>query len=326
MLEAIERDLQIAVNPHLSPFPDSLQSMISHHMGWSEGNQPSGKRIRPLLSLLICDAAQAEWEMALPAASAIEIIHNFSLVHDDIEDNSDTRRGRPTIWKIWGIPQAINTGDALFALARTSTKRLIDQGYAAETVLKVESELDKALLSLTLGQHLDLQFESENDVSVKAYLHMIKGKTAALIQASTTIGGILARCDPEIVHQLAQFGNNLGLAFQITDDILGIWGDPAVTGKPTGDDLLMGKKSLPVVHGLVNSTKFKSIWSKADSREDNLKALMDILESTGSKKFALKQADEHTQRALSSLSSAFPQQPANQDLSELANRLLVRDY
>lgn len=324
MLTAIEADLQLATALPGLMLSSQIKSMIDHHMGWLEGQQPSGKRIRPLLTLLTCHATGGEWRTALPAASAIEIIHNFSLVHDDIEDNSDTRRGRATIWKLWGIPQAINTGDAMFALASASTKRLLEVGYSSETVIRVERELDKALLSLTLGQHLDLSFEKQDSVTVDAYLEMIEGKTAALLQAATSIGGVLSGCSTEQIEQLAQFGKHLGLAFQVTDDILGIWGDPKITSKPAGDDLLNGKKSLPVIFGIENSEDFHARWRKPETRRDHRESLTEMLEQCGAKSHAQDLADEHTHMALQSLANIIPEASNSAELYALAHRLLVR--
>jgi geranylgeranyl diphosphate synthase type I len=326
MLKAIESDLQTAASLPVSMQSHPIKAMIDHHMGWMEGQKPSGKRIRPLLTLLTCHATGGEWQTALPAASAIEIIHNFSLIHDDIEDDSETRRGRPTIWKLWGVPQAINTGDALFALARSSTKRLVKHGCSPKTAMEVEGKLDRALLSLTFGQHLDLNFETQDSVSIESYLEMIEGKTAALLEAATSIGGVLSGRPPEQIEQLALFGKHLGLAFQITDDILGIWGDPEVTGKPSGDDLLIGKKTLPVIFGLERSVEFNSLWSKPDGRRESLEKMSTLLAECGAKSYAKDQADEHTRLALHSLTNLIPKEATSQELYALADRLLTRQH
>jgi geranylgeranyl diphosphate synthase type I len=325
MLKAVEADLKIAAT---LPKPDSLEqlkSMIAHHMGWLDGQQAAGKRVRPLLMLLTCRATGGQWHTALPAASSIEIIHNFSLIHDDIEDDSETRRGRPTVWKLWGVPQAINTGDAMFALARASTKRLLDHGHPPEIVLQVEQALDQALLNLTLGQHLDLLFETQEDITVEGYLEMIDGKTAALLQASTAIGGMLSGCPADDIQKLADFGRHLGLAFQIRDDILGIWGDPEITGKPAGDDLLYGKKTLPVLFGLQNSDEFQVIWTGANRGAERLTDMIGELEACGAMDFAVEQANQHTQSALQTLKNVVPDGSANGELYSLANRLLSRE-
>jgi geranylgeranyl diphosphate synthase type I len=326
MLKAIEEDLKVATTLPKAEFSQQLKAMIDHHMGWLEGQQPSGKRIRPLLTLLTCHATGGRWQNALPAASSVELIHNFSLVHDDIEDDSETRRGRPTVWKLWGMPQAINTGDAMFALARSSTKRLQDEGYTHQTILQVEQELDRALLHLTLGQHLDLLFETEDSVSIQTYLEMIEGKTAALLQAATTIGGLLSERPAAEIEQLAQFGRHVGLAFQITDDTLGIWGDPSVTGKPSGDDLLHGKKSLPVLYGLQQSEGFRRAWKDEKLRSKHMADMMDELDACGARDFSLEQASKHTQSALQSVREVVADESANEELYALANRLLKREH
>jgi geranylgeranyl diphosphate synthase type I len=155
-LTAIEEDLQFAALPFPAGSYPELVEMVTYHHGWTGVQAGRGKRVRPLLTLLACHACGGNWRAALPAASAVELIHNFSLVHDDIEDRSETRRGRPTLWARWGVPQALNTGDALFALAGLSLHRLLQSGLQAATVLAVQADLGRACLALTQGQHLDI--------------------------------------------------------------------------------------------------------------------------------------------------------------------------
>ena len=326
MLEALEADLHAATAMLDSAVYAGMAEMVAYHLGWIEASTGGrGKRIRPLLALLCCAAAGGAWQDALPAASAIELIHNFSLVHDDIQDQSPERRGRPTLWTRWGIAQAINAGDALLVLARISTFRLRGAGHPESSVLEVQLALDEACLHLTKGQHLDLAFEGRDRVRVSEYIEMIEGKTAALVTAAATAGAALARPAPRILEAYREFGRNLGLAFQILDDILGIWGSPAVTGKPAGDDLRSRKKTLPVLFGLENSADFQEQWRAAAASEAAITAMSRELEACGALEHARSAASEHTDRALGALERARPQGPAAVELRELALRLLQRD-
>ncbi|UCC65268.1 MAG: polyprenyl synthetase family protein, partial [Anaerolineae bacterium] len=229
--------------------------MMHYHLGWAdEALAPiagsGGKRLRPLLCLLVSEAAGGPMEQAMPAAVAVELVHNFSLVHDDIQDNSATRRGRPTVWQVWGIPQAINVGDGMFALTQLALVKLADQGLPPDCVLEAMRAFDAACVALTEGQFLDISFEQRADVTPDEYLQMIRGKTAALISAACRLGALIAGAPPQTVGHYARFGEYLGLAFQIQDDWLGVWGEEAVTGKPTGDDIRECKKNYPVVYAL----------------------------------------------------------------------------
>ena len=249
MMPAIEGELKRQVarldEARYRPFHE----MLTYHMGWTgegAGPEASGKRLRPLMVLLVAAGYQSsKWLYASPAAAAVELVHNFSLVHDDIQDNSDKRRGRTTVWKKWNVAQAINVGDALFVLSNQAMMDLA-RDYPAETVVKAASVIHNACLDLTRGQYLDMTYENRKDLSIEDYWKMIEGKTAALISACTQIGAILGGADEATIEGYRVFGRDLGLAFQVQDDILGIWGDEALTGKSTASDLVEGKNSLPI--------------------------------------------------------------------------------
>ena len=323
-LEAIEDDLRQAALP-FSPGPYAeLIEMVAYHHGWAGETAGRGKRVRPLLTVLACHACGGDWRAALPAATAVELIHNFSLIHDDIEDRSDTRRGRPTLWARWGVPQALNTGDALFALAGLSAHRLLERGLPAPTVLAVQMDLNRACLSLTQGQHLDIAFETRDEVHETAYLAMVEGKTAALLTAATSIGARVAGAALPQIEQMAVFGRQLGLAFQMQDDILGIWGDPTVTGKPSGDDLVCRKKTLPTLLGLERSEAFRALWASGESAEGGVAAMKRELQACGALQATQAAAAEHTGLALSALALASPAEPAGPLLEILARQMLGR--
>jgi geranylgeranyl diphosphate synthase type I len=303
-----------------------MYSMLTYHMGWEgkgAGPDARGKRIRPLLVLLTNASTGGTWQIAIPAAAAVELVHNFSLIHDDIQDNSTLRRGRETVWKIWGIPQAINTGDAMFTLAHLAVHEL-DQSVSPQVQLSAARILLNACLQLTQGQYLDMSYEARGDLTVEAYWPMVSGKTAALIAACTELGAIIAGADPERCECFRQFGRLLGLAFQAQDDLLGIWGDAALTGKSAESDLVSGKKSLPVLYGLSNRQDFAARWAKGAITASEVSILAGLLESEGARAATLAHANQLTDQALQTLDQADPQGEAGQALRELAGILLDR--
>lgn len=327
MYLAIEEDLKQSIRGIRPPLHTPVEQMLSHHFGWNERTKrrEGGKRLRPLYTLLCCAAAGGPWQEALPAASCVELIHNFSLIHDDIQDASTTRRNRLTVWKKWGIAQAINTGDALFVLAHLANYRLIEAGLAVEVVLDVQNRIDKACLQLTMGQYLDLAFEQDTAVSSQDYMVMVAGKTASLLGAGTASGARIAGAPAEIVREYHQFGRQVGLAFQILDDILGIWGSEQMTGKPTGDDLRKGKKSLPIILGLARSSAFQETWQGGASQGAEIETLTDQLETAGVLEECRSLAVSHTDLALEHLENAQPVPPYYSLLVDLTKELLERN-
>lgn len=287
--------------------------MMHYHMGWVDASfqpvtLPAGKRLRPLLCLMACEAVGGDAEQALPAAAALEILHNFSLVHDDIEDGDETRRHRPTVWKLWGAPQAINAGDAMFALAFAAMQRLPGRGVAPESTLAALRIFTETCVALTEGQHLDMSFEQRDRVTVDEYLRMIQGKTAALIGASVAIGGLIGGAASGVDESLRRFGQSIGLAFQIQDDILGIWGDPAMTGKAAGNDILRRKKSLPMLYTLSDArygAEFGALLQKSDLGSVDLPAALRLLEAAGSQEYAAKLMNAFYAAGLEALSAAL---------------------
>lgn len=303
---------------------DGYYGMLHYHLGWADENLApvninSGKRIRPMLCVLACQSAQGDAMQAIPAAAGIELVHNFSLIHDDIEDNSPTRRGRASLWALWGIPQAINAGDGLFAIAHLTIDHLRDRGVACERILDVRDIFDRTCLALTQGQYLDMLFESRLSTSVDEYMIMISGKTAALISASAAIGATLAG-SAAVVHY-ETFGRELGLAFQIQDDILGIWGDEALTGKSAESDIATKKKSLPVVYALGRSAKLRALYA---APQVDVPAAIAELGAVSAQRFAEQAARQHHEQALQALRASGASGDAGQALFELAESLLGR--
>lgn len=332
-LPLIEAELRQALATPPSPLVP-FYGMMRYHLGWvDEGFSPieaeGGKRLRPLLCLLVCEAAGGDPEWALPAAAAVELVHNFSLIHDDIEDASPLRRHRPTVWKVWGVPQAINVGDGLFALAHLALRGLVERGVPPSRALAALEVFDRACLALTEGQYLDLSFEARLDVTVGEYLRMIRGKTAALLAASAHLGALVASDDPALLARYRDFGENLGLAFQIVDDILGIWGQESVTGKPVADDIRQKKKSLPIVYALGLKAKgqgLREIYSKDVLTDEDVRRAMTILDGVGARRYAERLARHYHRRALAKLEATGLENEAQADLRELAAFLIERAY
>ncbi len=227
-----------------------LYEMLAYHLGIDGSDGPRGKRIRPLLGALAYQSLTGDYKAALPGAAAVELGHNFSLVHDDIEDADTERRHRPTLWAIWGIPLAINAGDALFALSRLALYRLLTDGFSDRRVLELMKVYDETCLALCEGQYLDITFERRADVTVDAYLDMIGKKTAALLGASVRAGAILATDDDTIAEAYYRFGYALGMAFQIADDVKGTFWTSTESGKAEAGDVRKRKKTLPLVWAL----------------------------------------------------------------------------
>ncbi len=306
--------------------------MLRYHMGWVDPQmQPvavnSGKRIRPVVCLLACEAVGGEVEDALPLAAAVELLHNFSLIHDDVEDDSPTRRHRPTVWALWGVPQAINAGDAMFTLARLALHGLGSRPIPPAMAMDACMIFDHACLRLTEGQYLDMSFEGRLDVTVDEYLLMIEGKTAALLSASLELGALVGGANQATRSHLAEFGRSLGLAFQMEDDILGIWGDEAATGKSAASDILTRKKSLPVVYGLKSpeaGAALRELYARPLELVD-VPAVLDLLARGGAQTFAQNTAQRAHAQALRELqASGVLSDAAGQALAGIAEALLGR--
>jgi geranylgeranyl diphosphate synthase type I len=334
-LAALEDELRRAVSPRTplsaleTPRPapggdlGEYFEMLHYHLGWTDGGA-SGKRLRPLLCLLACTAAGGDWQQALPLAAAVELIHNFSLIHDDIQDNSPLRHGRPTVWARWGAAQAINAGDAMFTLACLAPHRLAELGVPPAVTLAAVAELNRTCLALTQGQYLDMAFEQRQRISIAEYLAMIEKKTAVLIAAAAHLGASVAGAAPERLLAFYRFGLNLGLAFQLQDDLLGIWGDPAVTGKSAASDLEKRKKSLPVVYGLEHSAEFAQSYARPHQPGEAVAALAEMLDRLGARAEAERRAQAATTCAVEALAQCQPAEPAGQALRDLTEQLLGR--
>lgn len=229
---------------------EQVADMLCYHFGYGDyGPARRGKRLRPRLLLAVAEAEGAPPDDALDAAAAIEILHNYSLVHDDIEDGDELRHGRRTLWSVYGIPQALNAGDALCALSFLVLMNATHR-HQGERVLRMVRALHEAHATMCDGQSLDLAFERATHVDLPEYHRMIGAKTAALFGASSELGALCAPCDDQSVVRYRELGRAYGLAFQIRDDVLGIWGTVDATGKVTANDIARRKWTFPVVWAL----------------------------------------------------------------------------
>ncbi len=334
--EAIEEALRASVQPP-NAYAAPLYQMMQYHLGWLDATlapletPASGKRLRPLLCLLACEATGGNWRLALPAAVAIELVHNFSLIHDDIEDGDAVRHHRPTVWRLWGQAQGINTGDALWALARCAFHGLLERGLEPEVCLKALAWFDRAGLALCTGQYLDMAFESQGEVSLEAYLEMISGKTAALLEASTAIGATLAGANDDATREMASFGRSLGLAFQMTDDLLGLWGDPAVTGKPVASDLWAHKKTLPIILALDweaarGEHALADLYRQASLTPRDIEEILALLERAQARERTQEMATLSIKQAIAALERAAADSPARRALASLALAITDRAF
>jgi len=299
-----------------------LYEMLSYHLGLDDAAGPRGKRMRPLLGLLAYQSLTGDYRAALPGAAAVELGHNFSLVHDDIEDADRERRHRPTLWAIWGVPLAINAGDALFALSRLALYRLLEDGFSERRVLSLMRVYDETCLALCEGQFLDISFERRSDITVEEYLVMIGKKTAALVGASVQAGAILATDDEATVEAYRHFGYHLGLAFQMADDVKGSFWSSAASGKPEAGDIRKRKKTLPLIWALEHASaddqaRLREIYAAGQEAEGpmptaEVEEVLAILERAGAQEQALAEARRFREIALADV-DGLPIEPQRRE-------------
>ncbi|MCD6568147.1 MAG: polyprenyl synthetase family protein [Dehalococcoidia bacterium] len=329
--ESVQAELKEVINGS----PVHLRGILLYHMGWQDekgapSREKTGKFLRSILCLLSCRAVGGEPGRILPVAATLELIHNFSLIHDDIQDASPERHGRPTVWKLWGQSQAINAGDVMFALAILASLRLRKNGISDEAVLHVFRLLSETCLELCEGQYLDIEYENKIGATVEDYLGMIRKKTAALIAACTSLGAYLGGGGAKVTH-LSEFGEKLGMAYQIHDDILGIWGSQKETGKSVRGDIQQRKKTLPVLYGLWNSQggdrlKLERLYSGGNIDDSDVSTVMSILTEVGAKDYARKLAQEYYEQALRHLEASELDDVSQSPLKEIVYFLKDRNY
>ncbi|MEO3855944.1 family 2 encapsulin nanocompartment cargo protein polyprenyl transferase [Acrocarpospora sp. B8E8] len=321
--------LRPALGPAVDRLPAPMRHITGYHLGWWDAHgvpaeAGGGKAVRPTLVLLAGEAAGGEAGEALPAAVAVELVHNFSLLHDDVMDGDATRRHRPTAWSAFGVSQAILAGDAVLTLAfdvlASSGHPLAREGVSA---------LSATVQELLNGQSSDVEFESRAEVELAECLRMASGKTGALIACACALGGIFGGGTAAQVEHLRAFGDRLGLAFQLADDLLGIWGDPVITGKPVYSDLANRKKSLPVVAALSSGTAAGRALAALYRREallsdDELTHAASLIEEAGGRAWSQSTAGSLLDEALIHLNAAGLAPRPAADLTTLAGLMTRR--
>lgn len=335
-LEEFQSAVQAEMQRLLADRDLPLYDMLRYHLGWADAEgrpvsgEGGGKGLRSTLCLLVNQAVGGDVARALPVAAALELVHNFSLIHDDIQDRSPERRHRPTVWRLWGEAQAINAGDSLFTLGRLALYSLLERGVPPSDVLHVEKVLDEACLRLCEGQFQDLDFQSRLDVSEESYLVMIEGKTAALMETSCYLGAYLGTANAGHIGHFRRAGRHLGFAFQIRDDILGIWGSEAELGKPVAEDIRSRKKTLPVVYALSHAGLLRDVLEGIYLRPRMsglaVRRVLEVFEELGARGHAQRVAEEHYRAALEELEATGLHNRAMDQLKELARFAIEREF
>jgi geranylgeranyl diphosphate synthase type I len=336
---AVLAQARASVDPELrgalDRLPASLRRVGRYHFGWeqadgtpAEGN--AGKAVRPALVLAAARALGGAPEQAVRAAAAVELTHNFTLLHDDVMDGDVTRRHRATAWTVFGTADAILAGDALQAQAY-----LLLSGDPRPASAAAAARLAACVVELSEGQCVDVALERSDprEVTLREALGVAEAKTGALLGCACAIGGLYADGDPAQVAALDAFGRSAGLAFQLIDDVIGIWGDPARTGKPAGADLAVRKKSLPVVAALASggpaAEELAALYGPPGPGEEGpaeLEAIALAVERAGGRDWAQAQAADHMARAVDELSRAVPVPQAAEELLALAEFVTRRGY
>jgi geranylgeranyl diphosphate synthase type I len=327
-----------ALRAELTGLEPEMYDIHRYYMGWqeidgSDSNSMGGKRMRPTLAMLAADAVGGDLERATPIAVALEYVHNFSLIHDDLEDMDRVRHHRPTVWAVWGEPAAIVSGNAMLKIADHAAWKLRSVGVEESVALEAEAVLTNHYLKMMEGQYLDISFETKESVSVDQYLDMIERKTGALIEASIYLGSLVAPekgPDRQKATALKSIGYDLGRIFQIRDDVLGVWGG-VETGKPVGADIKRKKKALPAVHALSNSTgpsadRLKEIFrTEGDLNAEDVHVVLEVMENLGTQEYCQTMAEQRWVECKRMIESLEISGTTAAEFTELGEFLLIRE-
>lgn len=318
-----------------------LPGMVNYHLGFVDASfervelpaSARGKRFRPAIAMLACAAVGGDPERAAPLGAAIEILHNFTLIHDDIQDQSPTRRHRPTVWSQWGVAQAINAGDAAFAAAQIALLNLRDRHADSDLILRLAAEFNRMTIQIVQGQALDLEFEGRDNVTPDAYLNMIELKTGVIVRFAAWAGALLGGADEERAALFADFGRSLGIGFQVRDDLLGIWGATATTGKAEADDIRRRKQSLPIVilrgrASAADKAILDRLYHAPEIAESGIQEVLALLERHTVREAVEERIAEFHHEAAHALAEAANEgiNPARDALTSLVSMLADREH
>lgn len=321
-----------------------LNATHRYYMGWQDAHGAEidgaeGKRLRPTLALLAAEASGGNASAALPIAVALEYVHNFSLIHDDLEDEDRYRHHRPTVWVVWGRAKAILSGNAMLKVADAAATELTDIGLDQRSALAIQGKLVAAYLTMMEGQFLDLWFEDRRQVSLAEYFDMIERKTGALIASSMELGSLAAVAEADTrdappmhladVGMMHELGRTFGAIFQVRDDVLGVWGGSS-TGKPVGGDILRRKKSLPAVHAMgaasgAAKSRLDEVYASADASPPDIEDVLGIMEETGSRGYCESVCESRWATGREILRHLDAPDRFVRDLTEIGDYLLERE-
>lgn len=340
VLSRVKSLVDPALRRVVSSLSEELRPPVEYHLGWVDKSghplaNDGGKGIRPALAILSAEVVDAPAEVGIPGAVGVELVHNFSLIHDDVIDGDVERRHRETVWSLFGVGRAVVTGDALLTLAQqVILDPAMTRGSTAVThpehTARAALHLAEATAGMNAGQALDMEFENHRSVTYEECLRMEGGKTGALLSCAASIGAVLAGADPKRVDALGVFGMQLGLSFQAVDDLLGVWGDPATTGKATFADLRQHKKTLPVTAAIAaggsGARELEELLAIPQLSDENVARAAELVEELGGRARAVEQARESMERALAALEEAASNDSAKAELVELAHFVVDRQY
>ena len=328
------QDVEEALDGLVNVQSQGLQTMLRYHLGMSDeyGNPISsnqGKRFRSSLSIFACKAVGGSIPTILPAAAAIELVHNFSLIHDDIQDNDLERRHRATLWALWGKPKALQAGNVMRTMADLVIQQLNKHCDDDAMVANCSRLLTAGYLETVEGQFLDLSYEGRTDIDTSKYLNMISKKTGALIRTSMNIGALIGHGDKDTIKALANCGEYLGYVFQVRDDYLGTWGSESETGKAIGNDIMRKKNSLPIVHAIehadsVSRQRLKILYQKEHLVDQDIQEILDILSQVGTAGYVKELAEKQATYAISALEDVKIDPALRNEFQELVHFLLTR--
>ena len=334
LLEKYRAAIEDSLSKALSLHDLGLDIMLRYHLGLGdEHGRPTsskqGKCLRSSLCMFTCEAVGGLSEQAISAAVALDLVHNFSLIHDDIQDGDMERHHRPTVWAIWGPHRALQAGNVMRTLADLGIQQLPRHQVASEIVARCSKLLTIAYLEMVEGQYLDLDFEGRTDISTSSYLDMISRKTGALIRCSLQLGALTGNADAKTVEALTTFGEYLGTVFQIRDDYLGIWGYAEETGKAAGNDIRRKTNSLPLVHaleraGTMQNQQLQSIYDKEQVEDSDVASTLTLLADLNASEYVQGLAQDQATRALESLDGIELVPGAREEFRELVEFLLTR--